>query len=148
MGEWIELASLSSDSLDLRDLVLSDDGVDGTSVVGDVVLQPGGFVVLCADGRPAYNGGVQCDGSYVYVSTGDGLALSNSQDELIVTSASGQRLDRVSYSDGFVPVGRSMGLRTDRMSPDQNDNAGAWCAQSGSMPDGDQGTPGQTNSGC
>ena len=98
--------------------------------------------------RTAQNGGVNCDASYAYMSTGDGLALSNSEDELIVTSASGQRLDRVSYGEGFAPVGRSIGVRVDRMTPDQNDNAGAWCAQSGALSGGDQGTPGQVNSGC
>jgi hypothetical protein len=148
MGEWLELVSLSEESLDLSGLYLSDNGVDGTVIIGSPILESGAIVVLCANEGSGSNGGVSCDASYLYASTGDGFALANEQDEVIVSTAEGTQLDRVDYSSGFAPTGKSIGVRSSQLSPSQNDNPGAWCIQTGSLPGGDQGTPGTTNSNC
>ena len=147
-GEWLELTSLADYTLDLSGLVLSDDGVDVVSVEGTVELAPGGYAVFCAVGMPANNGGVDCDGSYAYSTTGAGFALAQAGDEVVVSTATGTVLDRVNYSDGFAPTGRSTGVPDSLLSPSGNDNTNGWCPQSGFLSGGDQGTPGAANSGC
>ena len=147
-GEWLELLNISSDSLDLTGLYLSDDDVDGTAITGAVVIESGQYVVLCAHRPTGDNGGVVCDTSYPYVTTGGGFSLTNTHDEVKVSADDGTLLDEVSYPEGSMPIGKSIGVDSDNLTPSRNDDINRWCIQTETMSGGDQGTPGSLNSSC
>jgi hypothetical protein len=146
-GEWVELYSAASVTLDLSGLSLGDDGVDDAEVVFfDAIVSPGELIVLCAS--EVSNGGVSCQGTYLYQSFGGGFALSNSEDEVVVLAADGTVLDAIQYSEGFSVTGQSMGVAPGCLDATANDAAGCWCAQSGPLSSGDYGNPGSWNDGC
>lgn len=147
-GEWLEILSLADHPLSLAGMRISDDDVDGTALAGAGTLAPGARAVFCANGDGATNGGISCDATYYYSSSGDGFALANSGDEVVLSTYDGIELDRVSYGSGFAPTAASTGVRAGGLSQAGNDDAAAWCTQVGGLPGGDQGTPGLANSGC
>ncbi|MBT3220567.1 MAG: lamin tail domain-containing protein [Proteobacteria bacterium] len=148
-GEWVELHNTSTATLDLFGCALGDMGVDGF-VIEEVfpyslVIEPGGFAVVCADHDNATNGGVECQGAFLYQSFGGGFALSNVADEVILISNDGKYLDTVSYGEGFSRTGASMGTQVNT-NTSSNDNTDNWCKQADPLPGGDLGTPGRSNS--
>lgn len=147
-GEWIEVVNVSDHTLDLGDLWLGDDGVDGVALDAGFTLPAGDYAVLCANGDAAQNGGVTCDGSYRYKSTGGGLALANTGDELVLSrSSGGDVVDRFAWGASFVSAGVAMGVRPGRLTAEANDPESAWCEQTARLSGGDHGTPGREN-GC
>ncbi len=146
-GEWIEIVSVASDPLDWTGLELADDGVDLTVALGSGVVAPGGRFVVCADGDAAANGGVSCDGTWLYHAFGGGLALANTGDELEIRLG-GAVLDRVTWSAGFAEVGAATGLEPSAENAADNDEATRWCAAVAALPGGDSGTPGEPNRPC
>ena len=134
-GEWIELYNDS------------DEGVDGALVAfSETVVEPGGFLVLCAS--ETTNGGVDCQGTYLYQTFGGGFALSNSGDEVVLIAADYTTLDTFRYSDVLVLSGQSIGASPGCLDTESNDDASCWCPQSGGLISGDQGSPGLSNDGC
>ena len=81
-------------------------------------------------------------------STGGGFVLANSEDEVLVISATGQTLDTVRYAGPSVPTGAALGLRPSIQDPGANDLSGNWCAQVSRLSSGDAGTPGADNDSC
>ena len=152
MGEWVEIRNLSGDWITLAGHVLADRGVDGTAIeptgAGSLVAAPGGFLVICAESRYFDNGGVECDGTVFYRTLGDGFALSNTEDEVLLVDADGFLLDEFSWNEGFARAGSSLGLGRNHMSESGNDNAANWCPQWSYLPFGDAGTPGEENDAC
>lgn len=147
-GEWIELVNLSDHTLDLADLWLSDDGVDGVALDTGFTLTAGAYAVVCANGTAADNGGVTCDSTYRYKSTGGGLALANTGDELVLSrQGGGEVIDRFAWGSSFVSAGVAMGVRPGKLTAAGNDAESAWCEQSARLAGGDHGTPGREN-GC
>ena len=151
-GEWVEVQNVSAYWLDLSGAVLADRGVDGVEIVAaytdSMMVEPGGFFTICAESDYWENGGVDCDSTFHYWTLGGGFALSNTEDEVILTSSIGMILDEFTYGEGFAVEGESMGLRTDRTSPVANDFASNWCEQISFLPFGDGGTPRETNDSC
>ena len=148
VGEWVELANHSSHAVSLEGLWLMDEGVDGIEILGISEIAAGGHVVLCASQNLTENGGLDCDGEYLYQGFGGGLALSNTEDELILIDAEGEELDRFLWHEGFAVVGASMGVDPSFQTKNGNDAEAHWCAQEGQLPAGDEGTPGRENTGC
>ena len=108
-----------------------------------------GLVVLCASDDTWDNGGVECDWDYDYDSLGYGFAMSNGEDEVILTKPNGTELDRVVWRDAeWAAVGASMGVDPDSMSPSANDELDDWCDQWGFLSGGDDGSPGEENDWC
>lgn len=148
-GEWVELVNVSGDDLDLTDLAVGDEGVDYYLLkLTGLVLPRGGYMVLCANMDRGDNGGVDCSGGYLYQSFGGGFALSNSDDEVIVSLYGGPVIDTVRYSKGAAPTGASLGVDPSCLSASGNDGAGCWCEQGGTLSSGDAGNPGEPNGGC
>lgn len=149
-GEYTELRSLSSDWLDLSGVALADEDVDLSELLpvysGSLLLAPGELLVVCASSTG--NGGVNCQATIDAKSTGGGFVLANSEDEVIVLSASGKTLDTVRYSGDFAPTGAALGLRPSKQDAASNDTASNWCAQASGLSGGDAGTPGEDNNGC
>ena len=147
VGEWVELYSRADVPLTLGGLMLGDEGVDGALVAfSDEVVAPGGYLVLCAS--ETSNGGVSCQGTYLYQSFGGGFALSNTEDEVLLIGADGTTLDTVRYGEGFSLTGQSVGVAPGCLDTASNDVISCWCGQSGGLSSGDQGNPGKTNNDC
>ena len=151
-GEYVELYNRSSSWLDASGLRLADDGVDDNPIQaaedGDLVVGPQGFLVVCAFDDFWDNGGVDCDAVFDYDTFGGGFALSNTEDEVLLLSSSGAELDRVEYDASIVEVGAGIGVDPDFATPSGNDDLDEWCDQWGSLPFGDDGSPGETNDNC
>ena len=148
LGEWVEIAHVSAHELDLTGLQLGDDNADLTTIIGTATLAPGGFAVLCADGSRAANGGVSCAATYRYTTSGGGLSLANTGDEVNLLGADGALLDAMTYGTGFATAGVSMGVPPAKLTPNGNDAAGAWCPQTARLSGGDSASPGEPNAGC
>ncbi len=147
-GEWVELYNASDRSIQLQGLVLGDEGVDWWVLEDRHALAPGAFAVLCAVTASGANGGATCDGSFHQNTWGDGFALANGGDEVLIARDDGTIIDRVAYADGFALPGVAVGVKTGRLDADDNDSSSAWCDQQTPMSGGDLGTPGKNNDGC
>ena len=130
-GEWVELWNRGDAWVDLEGHLLADAGVDAFEL-GSVVVEPGGFVVLCPEGSG-------CDGEYVYETWGGGFALSNTEDEVLLLAPDGALLDEVAYGEGFAIVGASVGVDPDEATVSLNDDLDHWCEQD---------NPGEENDWC
>ena len=147
-GEWLEIVNVSDHLLDLGSLWLADEGVDGVGIDAALTLRAGAYAVLCGNGTSADNGGVSCDATYRYKTSGGGLSMANSGDELLLMAGSGGTvIDRISWEKSFVNPGVAMGVRPGKLTEGGNDDAAAWCEQTGRLSGGDQGSPGREN-GC
>ena len=140
LGEWVELLNTSEDHLDLNGAWIGDDDLDYVQLTAlrDLVVAPGDAIVVCVSATD--NGGVDCDATVPYDTFGDGFAMSNTRDEVVIYNPDGEMLDRVSWDEGFAPTGRSAALDPGHASTTDNDDAAAWCDQAAS--------PGSDNSPC
>ncbi len=147
-GEWVELANLTPAWITLEGITLSDDGVDEV-VLPNILLEPWGFVVLCANDDSWSNGGVDCDGDYKYDTLGGGFAMSNTEDEVVLTKPNGKVLDRVAWKNSeWAATGASMGVDPDALDHEDNDDLTSWCDQFAFLNGGDSVNPGQENDWC
>lgn len=144
-GEWFELHNGGNVPVDLKDWTIKDDGAESHRIATSVQIPAKGFVVLAAVGEVANNGGVTAAYAYGY----GNFRLSNTTDAIILLDASGQEVDRVSYSvaSGFqITAGASLSVRGNPFG-DKSEST-AWCteAQPWSGSKGDFGTPGRNPS--
>jgi len=141
-GEWIELYNTSDSAVDLDGWALTGIEADAvTAILIGVVVEPGGYAVLCNNSDSATNGGVACDFQY-----DPAYQLSNSGDSVVLKSPANETHDEVNFDGGpnFPnPTGASISL----VNP-QNDNdvGGSWKTSLATV-EGltDKGTPGQEN---
>lgn len=146
VGEWIEVLNTTAADLDLRDLVIRDDGGEMFTIVESVVVGPGAHLVLGANADMATNGGVPVDFEY----SGAQLIFGNGADEVILVS-DGVIIDSVVYdNNGDFPdtEGLSLSLSDANYNDVDNDNGLNWCDGQGDFGDGDLGSPGQLNPTC
>ncbi|MCB0133341.1 MAG: lamin tail domain-containing protein, partial [Caldilineaceae bacterium] len=90
-GEWIELLNAADSPVNLAGWTLKDEGSDSHTIGVNLVIQPGGYVLLARNGDRAVNGGVPVD--YVY----SGISLANGDDELILLGPTGNQSDSVAW---------------------------------------------------
>ena len=151
-GEWVELWNTTSVHFDLLGYHFADDGVDDDEIeevtYGSLIVEPEGFLLICVDDDYWSNGGIECDGVVHYTTFGGGFALSNSDDEVLLQTATGATIDRVVYHSGFAPLGASMGVSPANASESGNDNTDNWCDQWDFLPQGDNGNPDEENDWC
>ncbi len=149
-GEWIEIHNPGAVAIDLFGYSLADQGTNLHTIGANVVVPPGGYVVLCRSNDPLLNGGVACN--YMYLNT----ILSNSNDAVILRDQANDVVDQVVYTGTAVPAGRSMALRNPNKDnsviaiPADPNDPGAWAAlnwgaSTAIFGDGDRGTPGAKN---
>ena len=152
MSEWIEIKNLTNWWIDLFELRLQDNGVDSYVVdevtMGSMIVEPNGYVVVCAHADYWNNGGVNCNATFEYGTFGNKFALSNTADEVILRSMDNIMLDRFDYTEGFSDEGSSMGVGASFATPEANDDPDEWCEQLSGLPFGGYGTPGALNSIC
>jgi hypothetical protein len=149
VGEWVELYNTSGSPIDVAGYTFRDDDVDSWVLDGPLMVAAGDYVVLCADMDTATNGGIPCDGSFFRDSTGNGLALANGPDELVLTRPDGTEIDWLHYDDTWYTVGVALGLDPGYLDGGSNDDPTHWCDQT-TIEAGatEPGTPGAINDPC
>jgi len=154
--EWFEVLNRTDLPINMRRWLIRDEPgsrQEAVVVLGDVIVEPGKFAVLCSNGAAAFNGGVDCDYEY------GAFRLANAADEVILEvfasdqAEAGLVVDEVFYDEtaGW-PAATSGSLNLDpgAFSQDNND-PGNWCnSPSGGpeIPNGDEATPGAPNVPC
>ena len=149
-GEWVEITNLQPWRLNLEGWVLSDDGSNATILGGGAsVLRcgPGESIVVGGDADPLTNGGVPVLGEWT------GFTLTNSSDEIILSTPDGVVVDRVEYDDGVLwpdTAGRSISLDPSAYDVTANNDPSNWCHSQTPWIGGgsDTGTPGLPNEAC
>ena len=111
-GEWIEIANLGADSLDLRGWQLASAHDAGFTIAQSLVVPPGDAVVLGRSADSASNGGVHVDLVYT------GVVLGNSGDWLALRDPRGVTADSVEWNSAprgtpieHRPVGSAVPVR-------------------------------------
>lgn len=139
-GEYFEIFNSGGSDVDLNGWTISDDGSDSFDITSSTIVGAGQYFVFGLNGDTGTNGGVNVD--FVY----SGMFLSNSDDELILTDADTNEVDRVEWDNGSTfpdPNGASMEL----INIAADNNVGSnWAEATASFGDGDLGTPGSANS--
>jgi hypothetical protein len=141
-GEWFEIWNATDHDLLLNGLVIKDAGsnLHTLSATGNLVLSAKSYQIFAKNGDEITNGGVKAD--YVY----QNFTLSNTSDQVIITSGDGTLIDQVSYSaDWPVVSGASMELHPDYQSFSGNDQAERWMPARIPFGAGDKGSPGRAN---
>jgi hypothetical protein len=141
-GEWFEIWNATDHDLLLTGLSLKDAGsnLHVITAAEKVVIPAHGYWVFAKNEDAFTNGGVTVN--YVY----QNFTLSNSADQLMLTSGDGTLIDQVSYSAGWPVVsGASMELIPEHHSFGGNDQPDHW--QTARLPygAGDKGSPGKAN---
>ena len=146
LGEFFELWNTTSDPIDVEGWVIHDNNGDMHTIQagGALLLPADGFLVLGINADTATNGGVVVDYQYA------GITLGNGEDTLVLEDRNGQVIDLVTWDGGATfpdPNGRSMELLPGILEPASANDLGLnWHASTGSLPGGDQATPGHVNS--
>ena len=106
-GEWVEIANLGADSIDLLGWRLRSAHDAGFTIARSVIVPPGGSVVLGRGGDSTSNGGVHVDLVYT------GIVLGNAGDWLVLRDPAGTTADSVEW--GVPPSGTAIDNRNGRM---------------------------------
>ncbi|MFT5433446.1 MAG: hypothetical protein ACI9OJ_004152, partial [Myxococcota bacterium] len=146
-GEWIELYNYTDVAVDVDGWILTDDLQSlQTHVIdngGPLEIPALGYLVLCRLGDSNLNGGVDCDYEY-----GNGYAMSNNSDEVVLQNDLGVEVGRVEYDGGLnFPdtngAGASIGLNYWGV---EDINLGPnWSSATNTYGTSDKGTPGAQN---
>lgn len=148
-GEWVELYNTSDQAIDVTGYTFRDDDVDAWILEGPLVVQPGDYMVLCANTNPSQNGGVTCDGWFFRDYQGAGLALANRADELVLARPDGLEIDWLQYGDDWFTTAVATGVDPDHLEDGANNDGANWCDQVTVMTSGGEpGTPGIENDPC
>jgi len=105
-------------------------------------------VVLCANIDAAINGGIPCDAGFYRSSLGDGMALANGPDEVVLARPDGIEIDWLHYDDAWITSGVAIGVDYNYQESGANDDLSHWCLQVSLMSNGEPGTPGDPNDSC
>ena len=135
-GEWIELRSLESETVDLRGWIVASENDRGITIQRRLLISPNGFAVLARDGDAKVNGGVA---AYAY---GQGLALGNGADWVALKSPDGRTVDSVAWTSALPGASRAL---SDATVPHADLSGAAWTTSTSAFASGDRGTPGAEN---
>ena len=144
-GEWFEIYNLTSDSINLNGLSVSDSGTDSFTINRTLVIEAADYIVFGKNADTANNGGIDLDYSY-----GSQMTLSNSDDEIILENDLGL-VDMIVWDNGQTfpdPTGTSMNLDPTYYNESDNDTGSNWCESTTVLASGDYGTPGSENESC
>lgn len=149
LGEWIELYNTSGNTINISGYSLRDDDIDAWELEGEILVEPGDYVVLCASDDAAENGGVPCDGWFYREWSGSGFALANAPDEVVLSRPDGTEIDWLHYEDDWIVPAVALGVDPLYQESNANDDRSHWCLQTTVISTGGEpGTPGQANDNC
>lgn len=131
-GEWLELANLGDQPVDLHHWSLLRRDGESHRIKSSLVIAPGSYVVLARNGNLSQNGGVQP--AYVY----SGLSLGNLGDSLELFTPDNLLVDSIAWGDGTA-LQMNEGASLERIIQDNT-----WAVAHSSWPGsaGDHGSPG------
>ncbi len=151
-GEWFEVYNAADHELDLRGLVIVDDGGNSHTVAAQVLVPVGAYAVLARLADPLENGGLEPDYAY-----GSSITLGNTSDAVILRY-DGLEIDAVRYdSSAGAPNrfpspanGHSIRLSGSGAPPSLDNSLGSnWCVELlATYSEGEYGTPGAANAAC
>lgn len=149
VGEWVELYNTSGAPIEVAGYTFRDDDYDSWVLEGSMIVEPYSYFVLCADIDPSVNGGVPCDARFNRDYEGDGLALANNPDELVLARPDGVEIDWLHYTDAWWVAGAAIGVDPGFLDGGANDDVSHWCVQTTVISTGGEGgTPGIENDPC
>jgi hypothetical protein len=149
VGEWVELYNTSGAPIQVTGYNFRDDDTDSWILEGVMIVEPYSYFVLCANTDSDLNGGVPCNAWFKRSTQGDGLALANNPDELVLARPDGVEIDWLHYTNEWWVAGASIGVDPDFLDGGANDDVTHWCAQTTVMTSGGEaGTPGVENDPC
>lgn len=149
VGEWVELYNTSGSPIDVAGYTFRDDDTDAWVLEGPILVAAADYVVLCANVDPTLNGGIACDGVFFRDSTGNGLALANGPDEVVLTRPDGVDIDFLHYEELWYVPGFATGLDPSWLRSGDNDDVTHWCNAVTLLPGAvEPGTPGSQNDLC
>jgi len=139
-GEWFELFNNHPfNSFDLNGWTIKDNGTDSHTITQSLIITPQNYLIFGSSIDQAINGGLSIDYQY------SGIALGNSDDELIIVNSLNEVADSVYWDNGSTfpdPNGASMYL----IDPNLDNNiGGSWETSIIPYGIGDFGTPGYSN---
>lgn len=137
-GEWVEIAGTRDGVVSLDGVELKDFSFDNFTFAAPVLLDQGEELVVAADGLPGRNGGLR---PQLVWPSGD-FSLSNSGDTIALEYGA-TVLDRIDYTSGWPGGSGTATEREDLLGDTASSNFSAAVATYGN---GDEGTPGETNS--
>ncbi len=144
VGEWFEIANVSTSGFDLNGLQFSDGGSDAFAVAIPTALLPGETMVFGVDADTATNGGVAVDYEYAGFTLddqSDSIVLRNGL--IVIDSAAYTVTDDVSWGEAA-----TRSLDPSHFDAGVNDDDRAWCAATTVYGGGEHGTPGAANDDC
>lgn len=139
-GEYVELYNSGTTAVNIAGWTLRDDGTNSFTIPAGtpVLVQPGSFFLLAAQGNPSLNGG------FTPNITWSGFFLTNGGDQVVLVNASGVEQDRLVYTTP--PFTDSVGESVERVSPRlPTSDSLSWSTARSSFGLGDRGTPGAIN---
>ncbi len=145
-AEWVELLSLSTDTLNLEGCRLRDAGTnaDDHLIEGPVVIAAGEVLIFAKSASALVNGNLPP----VAHAFGDGFSLTNAGDEVRL-ECDGALVDQVVYTSAWpFAAGVAMQLRPVAQSASANDVQANWCAATTAYFESELGTPGTLNGHC
>lgn len=149
IGEWVELYNTAPYPIDIGGYTFRDDDIDAWELEGPIVVQPQGYIVLCASLDVSINGGVPCDGWFNRDWNGGGIALANGADELVLARPDGVEIDWLYYDETWFTPAVGIGVDPGRLTAGDNDALSSWCNQTSVIaPMVEPGTPGGANDAC
>lgn len=142
-GEYFEIFNTTTSDIDINGWTISDNDTDFHTISngGPLVVAANSYFVFGRDGDSTLNGGYNVD--YEYSS----FILTNTSDEVVLSTPTGLVIDSVAYDDGATfpdPAGASMELIG--TSASENDNGANCQTATESYGDGDLGSPGAESS--
>lgn len=148
LGEWVELYNTSDYPIDITGYSFRDDDIDEWIMDG-VIIPPKSYTVLCADMSPSRNGGIPCDGWFLRDWEGEGLALANGPDELVLSRPDGVEIDWLHYDGSWFTPTYATGVDPDFLEFGANDDGANWCSMTSKLAGMlESGTPGYENDHC
>lgn len=141
-GEWIELHNPGTAAVNINGWEIADNaGAHTITNNGDLIIPPGGYVVLGRNADAGTNGGVTVDYEY------SGIFLGNGGDVITISDGFGNAIDVVNYGVAGFPNADGASLNLDDPTAD-NSMAANWCLSTSLCCGGDSGTPGLANDAC
>jgi hypothetical protein len=136
LGEWIELANASGQSIGLGGCVVVSDS--GSVTLPSMTLASDEFALIVRHGDQGTNGGLSADATFTF-------ALASSGTLQLVCA--GVVIDQISWASSE-QAGRSRSLHPSRTSALANDDPANWCFATALYNANDKGSPGLANEAC
>lgn len=159
-GEYLEIYNAGTSAVDIEGWTIGDNDNDATVLDNGgagIMVAPGQYFVLGANGDAATNGNVAVDFEYIQNDgAGNQLFLSNGADEIRLLDASGLLVDEILYDDGVLwaeASGEALELNFAAQDATSNDDPANWALSTCTIAGGplcnpDLGTPGTASNNC